>query len=114
MTPQEIFNTAYTGIIAQGRQSLNKKGDCRYRGPDGLKCAIGHLIDDATAEKWEGIAISYINKFGTPPGWIAENIQLLRMIQDAHDADSEPETFIEEFTAWMEDIATQFNLEIPA
>lgn len=115
MTPQEIFNTAYTGIIAQGRQSLNKKGDCRYRGPDGLKCGIGFMIDDATAELWEGIAISSINKFGPPPDWVVENIDLLIMIQDAHDREvDDEEDFIEEFTQRMENLAQHYGFVVPA
>ncbi len=46
-TRQEIFNLAYTGLHGQGwRQSVNAEGGCMYRGPVGLKCAIGHCIDD--------------------------------------------------------------------
>ncbi len=115
MTPQEIFNTAYTGIIAQGRQSVSKNGECRYRGPDGLKCAVGFMIDDATAQEWEGVGIMSVNRFRTPPDWIVNNIDLLIMIQDAHDREVDDDAdFIEEFTARMQNLAQHYNLEIPA
>jgi len=46
MNNQEAFDRALRGIRAQGyRQSLTGTG-CAYRGENGLKCAIGHCIDD--------------------------------------------------------------------
>ena len=62
MTPQEVFDTVVAALVKQGRKSLAENGDpsiskdCRYRGDDGLKCAIGHLIpDDEYAEWMEGM-----------------------------------------------------------
>jgi hypothetical protein len=52
MDRQQIFNKAIKGILDQGgpsvtlNMSTGKLTSCRYRGPDGTKCAIGHLIDD--------------------------------------------------------------------
>ncbi len=57
MTLQEIFDKAYLGLASQNfkRSRIDSSevfpGDtvfagCRYRGPDGLKCAVGHLISD--------------------------------------------------------------------
>lgn len=45
MTDQEIFDKVARAIKAQGRGS-SSGGYCRYRGPDGTKCAAGHLIPD--------------------------------------------------------------------
>lgn len=47
-TRQEIFNLAWNGLKAQGfRQSIEEDTDtCMYRGPEGLRCAIGHAIPD--------------------------------------------------------------------
>ena len=52
MTRQEIFDTVARHLIAQGKQSsrgptIGEKSGCLYRGPNGLKCAVGVLIDDA-------------------------------------------------------------------
>lgn len=47
MNRQEVFNKAVKGLAAQGFQSSrNEDKTCRYRGPEGLKCAVGHLIPD--------------------------------------------------------------------
>lgn len=46
MTQQEIFNTVATKLLAQGVASASADGKCLYRGPNGTKCAAGHLIPD--------------------------------------------------------------------
>ena len=49
---QSLFDQMLTGLAKQGwRQSYfhNGKGCC-YRGPEGLKCAVGHLIPDSLYE----------------------------------------------------------------
>ena len=61
-TMQNMFDTAVKGIIKQGKPSIVKKhggpGVCRYRGRNGLKCAIGHLITDSKySAKLEGISL---------------------------------------------------------
>lgn len=48
MTLQEIYNRALFGIRRQGYQQslIDGAGHCKYRGDDGLKCGVGHCIDD--------------------------------------------------------------------
>lgn len=46
MTNQELFDKVVRAIVKQGRGSINSEGLCVYRGPDGLKCAVGHIIPD--------------------------------------------------------------------
>lgn len=50
MTPQEIFDRVVTHLRKQGKKAVieNEFGDisCLYRTPDGLKCAVGCLIED--------------------------------------------------------------------
>lgn len=47
-TRQEIFNLAWNGLKAQGfKRSIMVGSDrCLYRSQNGLKCAIGHCIQD--------------------------------------------------------------------
>lgn len=48
MTKQEIFTKAYLGLKGQGfakAYSESRQG-CQYRAPDGLRCAIGHVLPD--------------------------------------------------------------------
>lgn len=44
---QETFDFVLTKIREQGRPSYSpEEGTCFYRGPNGTKCAVGHLIPD--------------------------------------------------------------------
>lgn len=42
---QKIFNTVVPQLLKQNEKSM-AGGMCRYRGPNGLKCAVGFLIKD--------------------------------------------------------------------
>ena len=51
MDMQELFNKAVGGIYNQGKPSYQPSmgsdaGVCMYRGPEGVKCAVGFIIDD--------------------------------------------------------------------
>ncbi len=46
MNRQEIFDTVAKHLLTQNRQSVTLICTCLYRGPEGLKCAIGCLIPD--------------------------------------------------------------------
>lgn len=48
-TNQEIFDTVVRHLLRQGVQSLANPAEpniCAYHAPDGLRCAVGALIDD--------------------------------------------------------------------
>lgn len=42
---QATFDTAAVHLLRQGERSMTDDG-CKYRGPNGLKCAVGALIPD--------------------------------------------------------------------
>lgn len=49
MNRQEIYDTVKKHLLTQGKKSEivgNYGAECVYRGPDGLRCAIGALIPD--------------------------------------------------------------------
>lgn len=126
MTPQEIFDKAYLGVIKQGRKSSNN-GSCKYRGPDNTACGVGHLVDDILAEKMDtefenmcGTSIDEIISLAKSndleyeiPYWMIENTYLLIRIQKAHDAPADDEFFITEFRFNMRNVAEDFQLTIP-
>jgi hypothetical protein len=64
MTHEEIFDTVARHLLAQKKRSMGPNGQnqkCLYRGPDGLKCAIGCLIPDELYHKcFEGESIGRI------------------------------------------------------
>ena len=43
---QEAFNAAWLGLKSQGFERSADGGLCMYRGPNGLKCALGWCIPD--------------------------------------------------------------------
>lgn len=42
----EMLDFAKNHLLAQKIRSVSPVGDCQYRGPIGLKCAVGALISD--------------------------------------------------------------------
>lgn len=85
---QEIFDRVAEGLLGQGGPSMSDRFDetCAYRGVDGRKCAIGHLIPD---EKYfpdlEGKCVSDGNVLLTLPLAYQCHLALLELLQDAHD-----------------------------
>lgn len=92
LSKQEIFNKAYRGLESQGFQRSARRDRCLYRGPDGLKCAVGWLIPD---EKYEGRIEMYVlninelefMEYLTPilGPLTPEDVIFLRHLQSAHD-----------------------------
>lgn len=121
MTPQEIFDKAYIGVVTQGQPSVKVGKGCVYRGENGNKCAIGHLIDDATAKRWDKYEMSGIGSVSIrakiKPDWLDANIKLLENIQAAHDntylQEWQETDFVEDYKKQMGYIARENNLTIP-
>lgn len=91
MTPQEVFDTAVNGVIAQGRPSaeIDEQGRlrCLYRSPDGCKCAAGHVLtceDDLAAADADpsGLNSKCVRGMARDAGIDAV---LLAHLQGAHD-----------------------------
>jgi hypothetical protein len=62
MTHQQIFDQVARHLLTQKRKSVKTPetltGRCLYRGPDGMKCAIGVLIpDEEYVEAMESLSI---------------------------------------------------------
>lgn len=89
MTPQEIFDTVATHLLAQGHQA--KQGAfCMYRMPNGSKCAAGFLIpDEAYRPSMENKSFSHLCESGNYdlPGWMYPNKVLIANLQGVHDSE---------------------------
>ena len=127
---QKVFDAAYTGLRNQGfRRSVSIVGHCRYRGTEGRKCAIGHLISDDHYNpiiEGRGVSAKEIKKaveeagFGdysfipTKDQTISDRLFLGRL-QSAHDSsieydgEAEPEVMKGRLHAFAE----KWNLTIP-
>jgi len=115
MTPQEIVNKVYFALKKQGKPSVDKNGECLYRGPNGLKCAAGHLMSDKEYDSlMEGYDVNYSGGLFHFPEVISENAKLIKDLQDAHDmAASQDENFWDEFSYRLIHVLNKFDLEHP-
>lgn len=106
MTNQESFTTVVLHLRKQGRRAHDHH-NCRYRAPDGCKCAIGALIpDDQYTPELEGRnVLALINL----PALQGLNPFLLYNLQNLHDV-YDPKAWEKRF----EDLAEKFKLEVPA
>jgi hypothetical protein len=102
MTAQEIFDSVVNHLLTQNAQSQNSRGSCRYRGPNGTKCAVGHLIpDEVYHPDMEGRLVGAFD-FGISP----EHYNLLRGLQGVHDFHP-----VEEWEQQLKRVALAFELE---
>jgi hypothetical protein len=126
MTPQEIFDKAYIGVMKQGRASVKPRAGgenvmvCAYRGEDGTACGVGHTVDDETAREWDmiGAIDDVIAQLDDDlPSWVLNNAGLLQRIQHAHDfAETEARdgsSFINHFEEKMRLVAQNHILTVP-
>lgn len=125
MKAQTIFNKGYIGVVKQGRASVRNQweGDskCMYRGSGGSACAVGHLLSDRTAKKYDNeyeTGISSISDAGLLLKSLNPHLELLEAMQMAHDGAYRstrdyPASFVAEFKQRMAGVAKLFNLTVP-
>lgn len=91
MNTQEIFDKVAGHLLKQNEQSLDIVGDCMYRGINGMKCAIGCLIDDEhydeTLENENVFAKSVVEAVEDSVGRTLskEELTMLDKLQTTHD-----------------------------
>lgn len=122
MNQQEIFNAMVKGLAAQGfKQSKNEHG-CKFRGNDGMKCALGQLVTD------EELAALKIVPDREPPAYRVSQFILQKMestgeqylalsdqnllwdAQMAHDCSGGPDDMKEKLAK----VAKKFGLAVPS
>lgn len=128
MNKQEMFNKVWLGLQAQGWKQSIIGTTCRYRGPEGLKCAVGHLIpDDKYQSYWESSSIAYlIGRFPLLLGMqlTEEDMEFLEHLQRAHDQNAIRHQFDENGKAELKrfadmrstflELASLHNLSVPS
>lgn len=129
MDRQAVFNKVYAAVTAQGGPSINANGCCSYRGENGRKCALGHLIPDAlyTTDMEGNGARALMREFPALARELGYEQQhaakcdgnFLQALQWAHDtaadaADADPDTtFLDAYTGHMEGYASDYGLTVP-
>lgn len=93
-----VAKKAYEAVIAQGEASVDTNNKCRYRGPNGLKCAAGHAIPDEVYDPWmEGLGVDEVIKQFDLDFSPKERDELYKL-QAAHDSASyNKDNFVELF-----------------
>jgi hypothetical protein len=104
MTEQEIFDTVVKHLATQGRRAADDEGRCRYRAPDGAKCAVGCLLtDEEYNPAWEG---EVVDNARLPPRF-ADSLAVWGELQSAHDHSSSVEDLHEK----LGEIADKHSLD---
>lgn len=85
MTNQEAFTKMVQHLRKQGCKSQDEAHQtCLYRGPNGLKCAVGALIPDEEYREWwdeEGVMASRLGTVSLN----GLNHKMLEDMQQTHD-----------------------------
>lgn len=120
MTSQEVFDKVVVHLRKQGRQAV-KDGCCLYRSPEGLKCAVGCLIEDAEyspafERKILCDLIQYLRYLESLEGTdrsallnrLVMNEPLLERLQSVHDDGEVPD-----WEQGLARVAKEFDLTMP-
>lgn len=84
-------------LVTQGKPSANEEGDCLYRGPEDLKCAVGCIIpDELYKESFENCSVDHnhledlvkelSNLYDIPLYKLIEDLRVAQSIHDSYDS----------------------------
>ena len=102
MTEQEVFDTVKEHLLTQNQRSIDGTL-CKYRGPMGLKCAAGILIDDEDydtgmeGEMW----LNLVSIYSIPD----RHSGLIAQLQFIHD-----NIEIENWSSELKELASYYNI----
>ena len=108
-TNQEVFDKVARHLLTQNARAVDGDGFCRYRTPDGLKCAVGCLIPDELYDpEMEGKSVCSLVREESGVGkYLQEfNLALVMALQGVHDAVT-PSQWLSELL----DVASRFVLD---
>jgi len=116
MTRQQAFDFVWERISQQGQPSWQDGVGCLYRGPNGLKCAIGWLISDDDYKPSLESKCPTDPRFPRLPSLKGLPRDFLECMQDCHDtvAGVDPLNFVQEFQQNMIRLANREGLKCPA
>lgn len=128
-TMQEVFDFVVTRLGIQGRRSYSmgrgpdeEAGGCRYRGPRGCRCAIGHIEEDgpdgSSFATVEGLRIRAMIRRHDAGRYVPNVLDLLNRgvvtraflhdLQNAHDNACGTAA---EAVAWFRSVAEEHELD---
>lgn len=121
MNTQEAVQAVYQWFVVEQHGPSLDEPSCRYRGPNGAKCAAGVLIPDHLYNPtMEEMAIGDVCAQWREVGDYLSDVNpaILDRLQSAHDDaaqnDVNDEDFTAEMTAELREIMTEIGMEVPA
>ncbi len=97
LSEQEIFNQVADHLLTQKKKSRDPKTkSCQYRGPNGLKCAVGGILADHEVPFG---ANNYTVYSIDLPDRLRGRVDFLRALQVVHDQ-NKPSRWIEKLSAF--------------
>jgi hypothetical protein len=110
---QELYDYIVEAVVKQGRPSVGDNDRCLYRGPDGLKCAAGHVIPDSMYSpfRMENQSVDTLRRDGKLSESLIPHARLIHYLQSAHDGSSNREDFLGAFLSDVKQTAIKFNLK---
>jgi len=111
---QELYDYIVEAIVKQGRPSVGDNDRCLYRGPDGLKCAAGHVIPDSmySPVRIEDKSVDTLRRDGKLSESLIPHAALIYYLQRAHDGTSNMGgDFLNAFLSDAKHTAVEFNLK---
>jgi hypothetical protein len=111
---QELYDYIVKAIVKQGRPSVGDNDRCLYRGPDGLKCAAGHVIPDSmySPVRMEDKSVDTLRRDGKLSESLIPHAALIYYLQRAHDGTSNMRgDFLDAFLSDAKQMAVKFNLK---
>jgi len=106
---QPLFDKVLASMRLQGYvRSTGAAEACTYRGDDGLRCFVGHLIPDRSYRPdMEGSTVNMLHESGQVFSTLTyESLEFLEHLQSIHD--DEPPT---RWEAALADLAEDYDLE---
>lgn len=88
MKRREIFDKVKAHLLEQNERSsrINDMDTCLYRGPNGLKCAVGVLIpDDLYHPDMEQVSAEALRRSWALP-WREADDYFIQELQEIHDS----------------------------
>lgn len=108
-TRQKNFEKALIRVWNQGCKSTNFIGSCVYRGPNGIKCNLGHCITDKQYKAaMEGI--TPIGEVSIFPTFFLKDSRFYGDLQQTHDNAYEP--FMLNYLHNMLDFGKIYGLDV--
>ena len=93
MSIKQIINKVENHLLKQNAKSLNSEANCRYRGDNGMSCAIGCLLPDEIYDpliEGKGVLSDILKArlthvVGVQNTAKNKKLELLGELQDVHD-----------------------------